>query len=252
MGEELNRDFKGVWIPREVWLDSRLTALDKMILTEIDSLDLGERGCFASNQYLAEFCHCSERKVSESISALIKYKYIYVQSFDGRTRELKSRLAFFARQTSKICEADTQNLRHNNIDNNIDDIKESKKEKNKTKEADKRTYDDILKETISDKELLDRFAEFIKMRKMIKAPLTNKALELSIKKLNKLAPGDIEKQKEILEQSVMNSWKGLFPLKDQSKATTKNFDQRTYTQKDFDNMYANKRVRDAAAYDNLI
>ena len=51
-----NRDFKGVWIPKEVWLDTRLNALDKVILMEIDSLDQGEKGCYASNEHLAEFC----------------------------------------------------------------------------------------------------------------------------------------------------------------------------------------------------
>lgn len=44
------RDFKGVWIPKEVWLDTRLNALDKVILTEIDSLDNGERGCYLAIQ----------------------------------------------------------------------------------------------------------------------------------------------------------------------------------------------------------
>ena len=70
---ESNRDFKGVWIPKIVWLDTRLNALDKVILTEIDSLDQGERGCYASNKHIADFCQCSERKVSESVSKLTKY-----------------------------------------------------------------------------------------------------------------------------------------------------------------------------------
>ena len=65
------RDFKGVWIPKTVWLDERLNALDKVILTEIDSLDCGERGCYASNQHIADFCQCSESKVSKAISKLI-------------------------------------------------------------------------------------------------------------------------------------------------------------------------------------
>ena len=52
----VNRDFKGVWIPREVWLDSRLSMLDKGILAEIDSLDMSDSGCFASNEHLADFC----------------------------------------------------------------------------------------------------------------------------------------------------------------------------------------------------
>ena len=29
--EELNRDFKGIWIPKGIWLDKRLNALDGCI-----------------------------------------------------------------------------------------------------------------------------------------------------------------------------------------------------------------------------
>lgn len=115
---ENNRDFKGVWIPKEVWLDTRLNALDKVILTEIDSLDQGERGCYASNKHISEFCQCSEAKVSKSISQLIKYGYLYVQKFDGRQRELKSRLSNFVRLPSKKYKAESDNLRESNTSTN--------------------------------------------------------------------------------------------------------------------------------------
>lgn len=108
------RDFKGVWIPKQVWLDTRLTALDKVILTEIDSLDQGERGCFASNKHIAEFCQCSETKVSKSIAMLIKYGYLYVQKFDGRQRELKSRLSYNASQTCKNYKSEQQKVQESN------------------------------------------------------------------------------------------------------------------------------------------
>ena len=36
---ERNRDFKGVWIPKDIWLNENLTMLEKVILIEIDSLD---------------------------------------------------------------------------------------------------------------------------------------------------------------------------------------------------------------------
>lgn len=111
------RDFKGVWIPKVVWLDNRLTALDKVILTEIDSLDQGERGCYASNQHIAEFCQCSVTKVSTSISKLIDLGYLYVQNYDGRLRELKSRLSIFERQTFKNSNADSQKLKESNTSN---------------------------------------------------------------------------------------------------------------------------------------
>lgn len=128
-----NRDFKGVWIPKKVWLDTRLNALDKVILMEIDSLDQGEKGCYASNEHLAKFCQCSKTKVSTAISKLIEYGYLYIQNFDGRKRELKSRVSNFERQNIKKCKADIQNLKESNTDNNTinktnNKLKESKKE----------------------------------------------------------------------------------------------------------------------------
>ena len=68
--QEQARGFKGVWIPKDVWLDGNLNALDKIILVEIDSLNNND-GCYASNKYIAEFCQCSESKVSRSIQKLI-------------------------------------------------------------------------------------------------------------------------------------------------------------------------------------
>lgn len=35
----MNRDFKGVWIPKEIWLSTELTLQEKVMLVEIDSLD---------------------------------------------------------------------------------------------------------------------------------------------------------------------------------------------------------------------
>lgn len=122
--EKQERDFKGVWIPKEIWLDKRLNMLEKGILTEIDSLDDEETGCFASNQYLAEFCQCSETKVSTAVSKLIELGYVCLKSFDGRTRILKSRLLKNEKQTLNDLNSDFKNFKHNNkynkINNNID------------------------------------------------------------------------------------------------------------------------------------
>lgn len=142
--DELKREFRGVWIAREIWLDKRLNALDKVILAEIDSLDNDETGCFASNEYLADFAQCSVRKITEAVSKLIKLEYIRVESFNGRTRILRSRIAEIAGQHSKICEADTQNLQPNNINNNLFNNKESKKVSNKKRNI--QTYDELLDE----------------------------------------------------------------------------------------------------------
>ena len=117
--EEMPRDFKGVWIPKEIYLDERLSALDKIIFTEINSLD-GEEGCFASNEYLAKFCQCSEAKITKSIALLKKLGYLYVKKFDGRRRFLGACIVKNTVETSKKYEAEWEKVRHSNIDSNIE------------------------------------------------------------------------------------------------------------------------------------
>jgi hypothetical protein len=50
----MNRDFKGVWIPKDIYLNPELTLVEKILLIEIQSLD-NEQGCFAGNKYFADF-----------------------------------------------------------------------------------------------------------------------------------------------------------------------------------------------------
>jgi hypothetical protein len=52
------------------------------------------------------------------------------------------------------------------------------------------------------------------MRKKIKSPMTERAVQLAMGNLEKLSGGDNDIAIQILEQSIMNSWKGLFALKE--------------------------------------
>lgn len=110
----MNRDFKGVWIEKDIWLNTELTILEKVIYAEIDSLD-NENHCTASNEYFAEFCDCSTSKVSKAIKKLQELGMIDIMSFDGRHRRI--RVVKNAMQTSKKCYADSQKMLTNNIDN---------------------------------------------------------------------------------------------------------------------------------------
>lgn len=98
------RKFSGIWFPKEIWFDSDLTAIEKIILLEIDSLD-SDDGCFASNDYLSKFCQCSVSTVTRAISKLTKLGYIETESFDGRSRVIHSNMKVVTRQTSQIDEA---------------------------------------------------------------------------------------------------------------------------------------------------
>lgn len=84
---------------------------------------------------------------------------------------------------------------------------ETKKEKQKEKAG---TFP--LEDYTDNAELLEALDGFVEMRKKIKAPLTEHAFSLLLKKLDGMGNTDEEKA-AIVNQSVMNSWKGLFPLK---------------------------------------
>ena len=75
-------------------------------------------------------------------------------------------------------------------------------------------FDSIIQKSTESTELREALVEFVKFRKLIKKPMTNKALELIISKLNKLGASDRERV-AILNQSIERGWAGVFSLKDE-------------------------------------
>lgn len=78
---EVKRGFKGIWIPKEIWLATDLSVIEKIFLVEIDSLD-NEQGCFASNAHFADFFGISKGRCSQIIKGLeekelITTEYLY-------------------------------------------------------------------------------------------------------------------------------------------------------------------------------
>jgi hypothetical protein len=73
----LERDFKGIWIPKEIWLSAQLSLMEKVLFVEISSLD-NERGCFASNRYFAEFFSISERQIRTYVGSLKEKGFVHV------------------------------------------------------------------------------------------------------------------------------------------------------------------------------
>lgn len=61
-------------------------------------------------------------------------------------------------------------------------------------------------------------AEFKKMRKGMRRPLTDHGTGLVLSKLQKWYPGDYAKQAAVINQSIENGWQGIFELKDTQQA----------------------------------
>ena len=73
-----------------------------------------------------------------------------------------------------------------------------------------------------DEELNKAFLDYIEFRKKIKKPMTDRAIELAMNELDKLAGADNEMAIQILNQSILRGWQGLFPLKDSKPSSDNN------------------------------
>lgn len=99
------------------------------------------------------------------------------------------------------------NVSNQEIDKEID--KDIDKKVKKKKETD---FDIIINSYTTNEELKNNIYEFIKMRKGIKAAITSTGLKRMLSQLDKLSNNDSEKM-QILDKSIMNSWRGIFALK---------------------------------------
>ena len=75
---EENGGFQGLWIPREIWL-LPMGIVQKTLLAELIALSKNKNGCYASNQYLAEFMQLGVDSIKKYIKNLKDTGYIDVQ-----------------------------------------------------------------------------------------------------------------------------------------------------------------------------
>lgn len=214
------RDFKGVWIPKEIYLDINLNWTEKIMLIEIDSLD-GENGCFASNEHFAKHLMISKDRAGKIINKLVIQGYVTREIiYKKGTKQIEKRIlhstiGYSQKQLGAIVENTYRGIVKNDQDNNtiinntINNTINIKKERKKKTT----TYDETVMAYTDNLELRDCIFEFIKMRKLIKKPMTDRGLKLMLNKLDKISYGSLENKIEILNNSIMNNWQGIYELK---------------------------------------
>ena len=111
-----NRDFKGIWIPKDIWLSEDLSLIEKVLFAEIDSLD-NENHCTASNEYFSKLCNCGTATVTRAISHLKDLGMVEELPYNGRCRKL--RVIKMISPTNQNDESDQSKRLTINIDNKI-------------------------------------------------------------------------------------------------------------------------------------
>lgn len=156
--------------------------------------------------------HLSEKQVIHiSKSHDIEVMSKFIKDADGNY--FNERLEFeinrrenFVASRGKNKEGKTKSLKkHKKIisksyDNHMDNENEIENRNDKEKETEISEFEKT-------------FSSFIEMRKKIKKPATDHAIELIKKKLDELAMNDESLQIAILNQSIRNSWQDVFPIK---------------------------------------
>ena len=219
---KLHREISDHWLWDEkpfskgqAWIDILLMANhDTKKFTLGNELIEVERGsCITSELKLMDRWGWSKTKVRDFLELLQKDKMLVKKSDKKKTALTVCNYCVW--QDSETTEKPQKNHRktterpHKNTNKNEEECKEVKK--------------DIYSDYTENPNLLKALKDFEIMRNSMKnGKFTDQAKKLLLTELNKLADTD-EKKIAILEQSIFNGWKGVFPLK-QGQAQKNGFD----------------------------
>lgn len=200
------RNFKGIWIPAEIWLSKELTMQEKLFLVEIDSLSKTKKGCYASNSYFAEFFNISKPRCTQIIKSLEEKKVVKIKlKIEGKQIKKRSinisskgvvnilnRGSKFSKQGSKFSKGIFTKVNKNSIEDNKKSISLSPPSENDS--------DKLINTSNKYFKLASKLSDIIQTVRSVKHTKTILNQWASeFKKLETLDGVPIERQKIVLE-----------------------------------------------------
>jgi hypothetical protein len=186
-------------IPATVRYSPHLKAAEKLLYGEITSLCNQEGFCWASNKHFCDLYDVDQATVSRWIGNLVNNGFVRAQYQESNLRRLYlTEMVFMARDLETP----------------------AKKPKREPKGMDilvARSFPGAI-DTPEVRSAWERFRAF---RLESKKKLTPLAEVAALKRLLELSGGNPETAIKVIDQSIANSWQGIFALKGQSNVTTK-------------------------------
>lgn len=90
------RAFKGIWIPSEIWLDHRLSVVERTLWSEIHCF--GEHGCWKTNETLGNEFGISMASIKRALAELVEKGLIVPAGYRHRCRVWKSTVRVIVEQ----------------------------------------------------------------------------------------------------------------------------------------------------------
>lgn len=244
---KLYRQLQDCWIwnskekhnKRSAWIDLLLLAnhRDKKILFDDELITIKKGQYLTSLHKLAERWGWSINTVKKFLGILESDGMIHRKSNNRCTLiDIVNYERFQGFQECSNTNVDTvtdtvldtqtaQSLTPNKNDKNV------KNDKNNNISSDEPIKDKKQPKVYSDNEMLNEaINDFIKHRRKIKAPMTDRAIELFIKKLNGMT-SNLEEQVEIINTAIERGWKGIYPIEEKTnkKKSINDFQQTDYS-----------------------
>ena len=171
--------------------------------------------------YCLQFSYFTERQIEYALRKLIDGGYVITGNYNkvSYDRTLWYAITKEGYSILQNCEIEKTKMQ-NGFAENVDPIPDSNTDINterESKKAETESYEDIINSLVENAEIREALFEFIKMRKLIKKPMTNRALKRIISKLLSLAGNDADLATAILDQSIVNSWQDIYALKSDYK-----------------------------------
>lgn len=166
------------------------------------------------------FPYASERQIDYALKKLIDCGLVITGNYNKSScdRTLWYAITKVGYSILQNCEMETTKLLNGNdeIVQPIPDINtDINTDNNNKKERKKTSYDEILNSMVEDDDVKNTICDYIKMRKLIKKPMTDRAVTMLINKLFKLSNSK-QIQIKILEQSILKNWTDIYPYKEEN------------------------------------
>ena len=204
-----------------------LKANSKILLLVLMTHRNREKGyAYPSQSTLIKKTGLSKNTLLKCLDELEKEGYIKRFKEKGENNKYHIDISFINSKVGTSVKIDTSSSIKNDTGGSIkiNTLKVRDISNKKEKENKKSNIDKIIEAYTKNDLLVEAIRDFIKMRSTIKKPLTDRALKGILNKLDNFTNNDLDKI-EILENSIMNCWQGVFELKNKkvpTKVDTKN------------------------------
>jgi len=207
----MQRQFLGVWILAEIWLDKRLNLVAKAMYAEIESFGSNGKTFHKSNDTIQSEYGVSRPTISKTIKQLVDLGLIGIR-FDGRVRHLyvqADRKKFTGRPKESFGQGEKMFRAAGKNDTYTNTEKRTKKKTTKIEVVlpwDSESFSEAWQVWIDER----------KERGTKK--YTARGEQTALHKLQKDSQGDEAVAIQMIHQSIAHGWQGLFPLKNQHNA----------------------------------